>query len=160
MVAGFFRRRTHPIDPALGHIATAYAGLAASVVSGLALLIVGGPSLQRGAAAYVVVALLGWLVLLILGVYYRVIPFLTWLNLAGPAAARSDPIGLMPRWPAWCSLGGLAAGVATLATGIWAGRGPLAGAGAVGFALGVALLLGQYARLLVVIARSRRATPA
>lgn len=155
MVAGFFRRRTRPIDPALGHIATAYVGLGASVASGLALLVLGGPSLQRGAAAYVVVALLGWLVLLILGVYYRVIPFLTWLNLAGAAAATRDPIGLMPRWPAWCSLAALAGGIGMLATGIWAGRGPLATAGAVGFGLGVILLLSQYARLLIVVARSR-----
>jgi hypothetical protein len=159
MVAGFFRRRTRPIDPALGHIAAAYVALAASVISGLALLMVRGPVLQRGAAAYVVVALLGWLVLLILGVYYRVIPFLAWLNLAGASAARSDSTGLMARGPAWVSLAALAGGVATLATGIWAGSGTVATAGAAGFGTGVVLLVGQYVRLVVVIGRSRRHAP-
>jgi hypothetical protein len=155
MVVGFFRRRTRPIDPALGHIAAAYLALAASVMSGLTLLAVRGPVLQRGAAAYVVVALLGWLVLLILGVYYRVIPFLAWLNLAGPSAARSDPTGLMLRGPAWVSLGALAWGVTILATGIWAGSGSVATAGAASFATGVVVLLGQYVRLGMVIGRSR-----
>jgi hypothetical protein len=159
MVGGFFRRRTRPIDPALGHIAAAYMALAASVISGLTLLMVRGPVLQRGAAAYVVVALLGWLLLLILGVYYRVIPFLAWLNLAGPSAARSDPTGLMSRGPAWVSLAAFAGGVATLATGIWVGSGTVATAGAASFATGVALLLGQYVRLGLVIGRSRSGAP-
>ncbi len=159
LAAGFFRRRTRPIDPALGHIAVAYIALAAAVVSGLALLAVRGPVLQRGVAAYVVVALLGWLVLLILGVYYRVIPFLAWLNLAGAAAARSDPTGLMSRRPAWVSLAALAGGIATLATGIWTGNGAVATGGAAGFAAGVVLLLGQYVRLGFVIRQTRKGAP-
>jgi hypothetical protein len=155
LAAGFFRHRTRPIDPALGHIAAAYAALGIAVASGLILLAMRGPALQRGVAAYVVVALLGWLVLLILGVYYRVIPFLSWLNLAGPAAAHRDPVGLMPRGPAWVSLAALAAGIAILAAGIWVGSGAIATGGAAGFAVGVLLVLGQYVRLVWVILRSR-----
>jgi len=92
-------------------------------------------------------------------VYYRVIPFLAWLNLAGPAAARSEPTGLMPRRLAWVSLAGLAGGVATLAAGIWAGSGAVATAGAASFASGVVLLLAQYVRLALVIVRSRKGAP-
>jgi hypothetical protein len=156
LVATYFRGRTRPLDPALGHMATAFAGLGATIVLGLALLWADGPVLQRGVAAYAVMAVLGWLVLLILGVYYRVIPFLTWLNMAGPGAAGRDPVGLMPRHLAWGTLVLLAGGVWSLVGGIWTGTEMLARTGAVLFGGGVLCLLGQYVRLVVIVRRSAR----
>ena len=155
LVVGYYRRRSRPVDPALLHLAAAYAGLAATVVAGIALLWTTGAALQRGVAAYVALAVLGWLVMLMVGVYYRVIPFLTWLNLAGSAAARRDPGGLMHRRLAWVSFSALVGGVASLVGGVWTGAPPVARAGSIGFGAGVALLLGQYARLMALVRKSR-----
>jgi hypothetical protein len=101
-------------------------------------------------------SVLGWLVLLILGVYYRVIPFLVWLNLGGPSAAGRDPAGLMPRRAAWASLVVVAAGVWLMSAGIWVGSAAAAQAGACAFAVGVLGVIGQYARLVVIVRRSAR----
>jgi hypothetical protein len=156
LVTVYFRSRTRPLDPALGHIAAAFVGLAAAVVMGLRLLWLSGGSLQRGLAAYAVLALVGWLVTLILGVYYRVIPFLTWLNLAGAAAARRDPVGLLSRPVAWASLALLTAGTWSLAAAIAIGQPAAARVSAAIFATAVVGLLGQYVRLVMVIRRSAR----
>jgi hypothetical protein len=155
LVATWFRYRTRPLDPALGFMATAFVGLAAAVALGLAVLQAGtGPALARRVATYGVMAVLGWLVLLILGVYYRVVPFLVWLNLGGPSAAGRDPAGLMPRWAAWASLVVVAAGVWLMSAGIWVGSAAAAQAGAGAFAVGVLGVIGQYARLVVTVRRS------
>jgi hypothetical protein len=156
LVTVYFRTRTQPIDPALGHIAAAFVGLAAAVVAGLALLWTSGGAFQRGLAAYAVLALLGWLITLIAGVYYRVIPFLTWLNLGGAAAARRDPGGLMPRRTAWVTLAMLSGGTWTLAAAVAAGQPGMARAAAGIFAVAVGGLLSQYVRLVMVIRRSRQ----
>jgi hypothetical protein len=157
LAATWFRHRTRPLDPALGFMAAAFVGLAASVALGLAVLQAGaGPSLARGMAAYAVMAVLGWLVLLILGVYYRVIPFLVWINLGGAAAAGRDPAGLMPRWAAWASLAVVAGGVWLLAMAIRAGSATAAQAGAGAFAVGVLGVIVQYVRLVVIVRRTAR----
>jgi hypothetical protein len=155
LAATWFRHRTRPLDPALGFMAAAFVGLAASVALGLAVLQAGaGPSLARAMAAYAVMAVLGWLVLLILGVYYRVIPFLVWINLGGSAAAGRDPAGLMPRWAAWASLAVIAGGVWLLAMAIRAGSAMAAQAGAGAFAVGVLGVIVQYVRLVVIVRRT------
>jgi hypothetical protein len=154
LVLTYFASRTRPLDPALGHVAAAYAGLGATVVLGLTLLWTGGPAFQRGVTAYVAMGILGWLVLLIVGVFYRIIPFLTWLNLGGAAAAGRDPSGLMPRRTAWASLGLFTGGVWSLVAGIWSGHETAALIGSGSFAAGVVLLLAQYVRLVIVVRRS------
>ncbi len=157
LVATWFRYRTRPLDPALGFMATAFVGLAAAVGLGVAVLQAGtGPELARRVAAYGVMSVLGWLVLLILGVYYRVIPFLVWLNLGGPSAAGRDPASLMPRRVAWASLVVVAAGGWLMSAGIWVGSAAAAQAGACAFAVGVLGVIGQYARLVVIVRRSAR----
>ena len=157
LVATWFRYRTRPLDPALGFIATAFVGLGATVSLGLAVLQTGaGPGLARGLAAYAVMAVLGWLVLLILGVYYRVIPFLVWLNLGGASAAGRDPVGLMPRRAAWASLVVVAGGVWLTSAAIWGGSAGAAQVGAGVFAVGVLGVVGQYVRLVLIVRRTAR----
>jgi hypothetical protein len=158
LVATWFRFRSRPLDPALGFMATAFAGLGATVALGLSVLLTNGsPALARGSAAYVVMAVLGWLVLLILGVYYRVIPFLVWLNLGGASAAGRDPVGLMPRRAAWASLVLVAGGVWLTSAAIWAGSAAAARVGAEVFTVGVLAVLAQYVRLVVIVRRTARA---
>ena len=157
LAATWFRRRTRPLDPALGFMAAAFVGLAASVAIGLALLQAGaGAAFARAVTAYAVMAVLGWLVLLILGVYYRVIPFLVWINLGGASAAGRDPAGLMPRRAAWASLAVIAGGVWLLAAAIRAGSATAAQAGAGAFAIGVLGVIVQYVRLVVIVRRTAR----
>jgi len=156
LVATWFRYRTRPLDPALGFIATAFVGLGATVAVGLAVLQTNGGPLARGLAAYAVMAVLGWLVLLILGVYYRVIPFLVWLNLGGASAAGRDPVGLMPRRAAWASLVIVAGGVWLTSAAIWAGSAGAAQVAAGVFAVGVLGVVGQYVRLVVIVRRTAR----
>jgi hypothetical protein len=160
LVVVYFRSRTRPLDPALGHIAAAFVSLAAAVVVGLRLLWATGGSLPRGLASYAVLALVGWLITLIIGVYYRVIPFLAWLNLAGASAARRDPVGLVSRRAGWITLGLLTVGTWTLAAAVAAGQPAAARVGAGTFAVGIAVLWGQYVRLVAGLRRSRRPAPA
>ena len=157
LAATWFLRRTRPLDPALGFMATAFVGLGAAIALGLAVLQGGaGPALARGVAAYALMAVLGWLALLILGVYYRVIPFLVWINLGGASAAGRDPVGLMPRWAAWASLVVIAGGVWLMAAAIRVGNPTATQAGAGAFAVGVLGIIGQYVRLVAIVRRSAR----
>jgi hypothetical protein len=150
LVTGYFRHRTRrALDPGLAHAATAFGYLALAALLGVALLFSPGFH-PRLIAAYALTGVVGWLSLLVVGVYHKIVPFLTWLH---RFSARVGEPGV-PRIadltsPAagWTTLGLLAAGVALLAAGVTAGAGPVARGGALGFAAGTALLLGQHARL-------------
>ena len=156
LVLDYFRRRATPrLDPALAHIALAFLGLAATVVAGLGLLVTPGGVQPRGWAAYGVLAIAGWLVLLIIGVYYRILPFLTWLHLFGAGPAGSTPVTaadlVRPSW-AWTSLALQATGLPLLVTAVLLGDGGWARAGASLYLLGVGLVLAQAIR---AVARRR-----
>jgi len=149
LVLGYFRRRTPgPLDPALGHIIAALVALALAIPLGIGLL--AAPTMSpRGWAAYGLLALAGWLVLLILGVYYRILPFLTWLNLFRTGAQGrplSSPTDLVRRPWAWMSLALLAAGLGLTAGAVLLASPVGARAGAMMYALGVVLVLAQVAR--------------
>jgi hypothetical protein len=158
LALGYFRRRaTAPLDPALGHVAAALAALALAVPLGIGLL--AAPTMSpRGWAAYGLLGIGGWLVLLILGVYYRILPFLTWLNLfGGGAPGRPVPSAadLVRRSWAWTSLMLLATGLCGTTGAVLLGSSVWARAGAASYAVGVMLALAQVARALHL--RSRRA---
>jgi len=157
LAAAYYRRREHrALDPALAHVAVALLGLALTLGTGLALLFLQGAPLVRGTIAYALLGVLGWLVLLIIGVYYRILPFLTWLNLAPrrPAATLSAaPPALLRRDLAWWSLGLLAGGIGGMVAGVFAGTTGGVRGGAILFAAGVGVLVAQYGRMLVRVRR-------
>jgi hypothetical protein len=157
LAAGYFRRRAGPLDPALAHVAAALTALALAVPLGIGLL--AAPTMSpRGWAAYALLGIVGWLVLLILGVYYRILPFLTWLNLfGGGAPGRPTPsAGDLVRRPwAWASLVLLATGLGATVSAVLLGAPSWARTGAAAYALGVALVLAQVIRALHL--RGRRA---
>lgn len=123
-------RRTARLDPALRQLAHAHAGLALALVLGVAVLVLPGMP-PRLAAAYGVAAIVGWLGLLTLGVYHKVLPFITWMHRFGArAGAPGTPtvgmltIDALGRFTAHASgagtlllVGGIAAGLAPVAQG-------------------------------------------
>lgn len=150
LVVGYFRTRSHRrLDAGLAHLATAFCGLGVTVASGIALLASPGGFNPRGWAAYGLLGLLGWLVLLLLGVYYRILPSLTWLRFFAPRTGEPHlPTAAdltRPAW-AWVSLACLISGLVVLAPAVAQGAAGAARAGALLFALGVGLVLAQAVR--------------
>jgi hypothetical protein len=149
MVAGYFRRRLVPVlEPAFGHVLLGFVSLGLALVTGLAQLALPGVSF-RGWIVYAELTLLGWLVLFITGVWYRLFPFLIWLHFyrgreGSPAPA---PATLVHRGTAWLALGLLAGGTALLVVGSARGAVPAARIGAAGVAAGSLLVAAQYVRI-------------
>ncbi len=149
----YFRTRTKPrLDPGLAHAAAALVFLALATSLGAVLLF--APSLNaRTITAYATIGILGWLMLLIVGMYYKILPFLTWLHRFSPRVGKpglpkvTDLIS--PRL-AWSTLPLLAGGVAVLAVAVYAGSPVAAAAGAASIAAGVFLVVIQHVRLVTM----------
>ena len=150
LVGGYFTHRARrALDPGLAHVAAAFGYLA--VASGLGLAVLVAPGFHpRWIVSYAVAGIVGWVSLLIAGIYQKIVPFLTWLHrfsarVGQPGVPRiaeltSPTLG-------WTTLVLLTAGVALLVAGVAIGATALARAGALGFAAGTALLVAQHARL-------------
>lgn len=150
LLAGYFRHRAPGrFDPGLGFIAAAATAYLAAIVSGGVVLLRTGPP-GRAWALYALLAIVGWLVMFILGVMHRVAPRLIVLQLAGerrslsPTAQRAELVDARLGWAA-CGLS--AFGLAVLASGIGTGVPDVAVAGAIGFLAGAVLVLLQAIRL-------------
>lgn len=148
-VAGYFRRRLVPrLEPAFGHVLLGFTALVAALGVGLAQLLTPGRSL-RGWVVYAELTLLGWLIVFITGIWYRLFAFLIWLHFhrgrgEGPVRTAAE---LVHRGMAWTALvllgggalllaGGTAAGsLATVVTASWSVLG------------GSLLILVQYGRI-------------
>ncbi|MBI4503467.1 MAG: hypothetical protein HY700_20195 [Gemmatimonadetes bacterium] len=152
LAAGYFRHRTRrPLDPGMAIVAAAFGYLALAVLLGLILLALPGfrPTLI---AAYGLAGILGWVSLLIVGIYHKIVPFLTWMHRFGtrigePGIPRVADLTSIPA--AWVTASLYAGGVALLVLGALTGRTFTAVAGALGFACGTLVLLGQNLYLAV-----------
>jgi hypothetical protein len=157
LALSYFVRRGRPrLDPGLAHLDVAFGFLGLATALGIGLLLERGAALGR-VAAYGILALLGWQTLFIVGVYYRILPALTWNTRFGPGAGRpGTPTVAQLSWTTmgWASLTLLSSGVAILAGGVWFASGAIAEAGALLFAGGTAAVLAHQVRL----ARYRRKT--
>lgn len=154
MVAGFVSRRSvRRLEPAFGHVIAAFVALLLALALGLSLLVTPGVD-ERRWTIYAELVLLGWLVVLISGVLYRLFPFLIWLHLyarLGPGRAAAD---LVHHKMAWCALALLVSGVATLAAGTGLASATLVRLGAAGFLLGTILVAAQYPRMFAGVRRA------
>ena len=150
VAARYYQLRTRrELDPGLSLTAVAHAFLAAATVLGLGLMlgIAQGPRLL---SAYGLLGILGWLSLFVAGVYFRILPLLTWMHRFSGRIGRPDTpkVGdLVKRRLCWASHGLLATGVATLTVAVAAGSPAGAATGAIVFSLGVGGMLIQYASL-------------
>jgi hypothetical protein len=150
LVAGFFRHRLRRrLEPAFGHVIAGFAALVASIAAGVALLATPGFS-ARGAIVYAVLVLLGWLVVFITGIWYRLFAFLVWLHLYGreEGATRVRTAADLVHHPtAWTALALLVLGIVTLAAGVGTGASGIARGGATGLLAGALVIAGQYLRM-------------
>ena len=148
LIAGFFRRRlVRRLEPTFGHVLVGFCGLVLALAVGVVQLVLPGMS-ARGWITYAELTLLGWLVIFITGIWYRLFTFLIWLHFYGQPGARVRPAAeLVHHGTAWAALGLLAAGVGILVGGTaWAS--PVATRlGAIGFLAGSLLIAAQYARI-------------
>ena len=147
LVAGYFQfRMIRRLEPAFGHVLAGFASLAAAVVTGIVLLAAPGFS-ARGAIVYTGLVLLGWLVLFITGIWYRLLAFLLWLHFYGREGAVRvrTAAEIVHRPTAWTTLVLLATGVVALLGGVATGDGTAARTGAIVFFAGTLLLLAHYA---------------
>jgi hypothetical protein len=156
--ADYYVRRTRRVlDPGMAHAAASLVFLAAAVGLGLLLLLRRTPD-ARLMAAYGLTGVLGWLTLLVIGVYYKIVPFLTWLHRFSPRAGEPGlpKVADLTR-PAlsWTTLILLVPGIALLAAAVGAGAAGPARVGAVLVAAGVVLVAGQHARIALLAWRMR-----
>ena len=114
----------------------------------------------RGWTVYAELILLGWLVLFITGIWYRLLGFLVWLHFyRGMEGRRAlTAAELVSRPAAWAALGLMAGGVLGLVAGTGIASAGAARAGAAGVLAGSLLVAGQYVRIYA-IATGRTAPP-
>jgi hypothetical protein len=151
LVLYFRYAERRPIDPALAHVAAGVAHFAAAVLLGASIL--AGNGSVRSWTAYGLLAIVGWLVLLVVGVLYKILPFLAWMNLFGPRAAQAGApaqADLTSTAMVRLSLALLVPGVWGLVGGTLLGHLALVLAGAFLYLAGVATVLGQYVRILLL----------
>jgi len=147
-VAGYFRRRlVHRLEPAFGHVAIGFACLGLALAAGVAQLVLPGMS-PRGWVVYAELTLLGWLVVFITGIWYRLFTFLIWLHFYGVSGSRTRAAAdLVHRPTAWIALGLLALGITMLVGGTVGASAGAARIGACAFLAGSVLVAGQHARI-------------
>lgn len=150
VVRGYYRTRTRErLEPGLAHAAVACGFLAVATAIGAVLVAVPGTDARR-VGAYGILGVLGWLTLLVVGMSYKILPFLTWLHRFSPRVGEEDVPKVAdltdPRFQ-WTTLALLGPGIAVLAASVALGLPvPARGAAAVVLA-GMLLVAGQHAAL-------------
>jgi len=148
LVAGFFRHRLiRRIEPAFGHVAAGFFFLASAIAIGVGQLLVPGFS-PRAWLVYGELTLLGWLVVFITGIWYRLFAFFIRLHVRARSGSSRPVSELIDARIAWVSLALLVAGIVALAAGSAFGLVAAVRAGAIGILAAAVLIAAQYARLL------------
>ena len=147
----FYRARVRRrIDVGMRYAATALAFIVASAVLG-ALVLLRGVMHPRLATAYIIVALLGGIILYVIGFFYKIVPLLAWTVRYRDRMGRGDAPTIAQTFSsrvAHVQLAVMALGVVLLATGTLAGSAHVTRCGAVLFLAGVLLFLTQIHRVV------------
>jgi hypothetical protein len=162
LVARWFRRRARKqLDPSLRHVASAFGGLALSIAIGLGLLL-GDPYRLSRWAALATALVVGWLVMLVIGVMAKIVSHLSYIHLfrAMPGFARVGNPNLLLQ-PGWMMVSWvlLTAGAIGLPLAFDARNPAVAQVAAWAWSIGVVVTVANYIRL-VIIGRSGRAVGA
>ena len=148
-VAGYFRRRlVRVLEPAFGHVLVGFASLVLALATGIAQLLTPGIWF-RGWMVYAELTVLGWLIVFITGIWYRLLAFLIWLHFyrGGEGGRVKTAAELVNPGTAWAALGLLAGGVVLLAVGTARGSASAVGTGSWGFLGGSVLIAVQHMRI-------------
>jgi hypothetical protein len=147
-VVRFFRRRlVRRLEPTFGHVLVGFGCLVLALALGVAQLVLPGLS-ARGWVMYGELTLLGWLVIFITGIWYRLFTFLIWLHFYGGPGSHVRPAAeLVHRPTAWVALGLLASGIILLVAGTAGMSVVSTRVGASGVLAGSLLIAVQYARI-------------
>ena len=148
LIAWFFRRRlVRRLEPTFGHVLVGFCCLVLGLAVGVAQLLLPGTS-ARGWIIYGELTLLGWLVIFITGIWYRLFAFFIWLHFYGRHGAQVRPAAELVHQPtAWVALGLLAGGVILLVAGTALMSPAGTRAGASGILAGSLLVASQYIRI-------------
>lgn len=152
LLASWFRRRQRSLDAPLRHVALAAIAFGTAVVMGV-MIFVGSPLSLHHWAAALLVLLLGWLIMLVIGVMSKILPHITFLHLA-PSRPRLRAMGspnnlLRTDWQILAA-SGLAGGWMLLALGVWMQHRMLVTIGAVSWSVGTVAVVANYVRLFVM----------
>jgi hypothetical protein len=147
-IARFFRRRlVRRLEPTFGHVLIGFSCLLLALALGVAQLVLPGTS-ARGWVMYGELTLLGWLIIFITGIWYRLFTFLLWLHFYGRHGSHVRPAAELVHHPtAWVALALLASGVILLVAGTAGMWLVSTRAGALATLDGSLLVAVQYARI-------------
>ena len=157
----FGKRLRRQLDGALAHARIAFINLALSVALGALLLVL--PGFQpRLWITYVAFGLVGFLVLLILGMLQKLMPHLGRLHLYRPVSGSPPPDAnaLLHQGASRVSLLLAELGLVTFAAGVLAGDGAVARIGAIAWLAAVVIIVGQFVRIVRMLrltTKTRRA---
>lgn len=140
--------RHRPLTGGLELLPAATLWLVIAAVLGTVLLLGTGRSLRLW-AAYALAALLGWLILLVIAVLFRIVPHLSYLHLFGRRGGPVVPVDAVVH-AAWTRAAALAlpTGLLVLVTGVLLGQPAVAQLGAFGWLAGAVLTFSVYLRML------------
>ena len=140
------RRLIPRLEPAFGHVIVGFTSLLLALAAGIIQLLLPGFS-ARGWVVYAELTILGWLVVFITGIMYRLFPFLIWLHYYARLGSGRVAAELVDRRIAWPALALMTVGIGGLVIGTSTGSVLVVRSGAVGFLGGSALVALQYPRI-------------
>ncbi len=148
----WFTRGPRGLDPSLRHVATPFGGLAATFAWAVALGVTDPFDLPRW-GAMVAAALLGWLVMLVIGVMAKIVSHLSYQHLfrtmPGFAQVGNPNLLLRADWML-ASWGLLTVGSLALPVALDQGSGPAAAGAAAVWSAGVVVTVANYLRMFLL----------
>ena len=148
----WFARGNRRLDPSLRHVAMAFIGLGVTLVWGLALAVTDAYDLRRW-GALVAAGVLGWLVMLVIGVMAKILSHLSYQHLfrVMPGFARvGNPNHLLRADWMLASWALLSVGSLSLPVALDSGRGAPAAGAAVIWSAGVLVTVANYLRMFLL----------
>lgn len=145
----FGKRLRRRLDGALAHARMAFVNLAVAAALGAMLLVL--PGFQpRLWIVYVAAGLVGFLVLLILGMLQKLMPHIGRLHLYRPVSGSPPPDAnaLLHQGASRVSLALAELGLVTFAAGVLTGDGAVARIGAIVWLTAVIIIGGQFVRIV------------
>lgn len=157
LLVRWYTGRNRPLEGGLELLPAATLWLGLATLLGTALMVGLWPTFRLW-AAYALAALLGWLILLVLAVLFRIVPHLSYLHLFGRHGGAPVPLDAVVH-AGWTRAAAilLPAGLLVLVAGVLLERPALAEGGAVVWTLGAAAALAVFVRMLVLAVRPPRA---